>query len=234
MPVRSLTKRLLVVEILLVGFFVSRLLVASLGAKLNAEKVMKSVQKLRSIPEAIAGWERDGTVTDETAVADVSQLTGSGYNLFVRAYVRPESGDRLYLQICRWLDPLGCYEMRGWTVIKPQTRLLTGEDGRALKAAGVKEAWVQKGDERMAVLFWESDLLGPVATQDDALTEDTGARGRLSKLWGRTRRQVKLFFQKSNIVAKVIYIVRTDDDETRNTVLQFAHEVHRILPSVLR
>ncbi len=231
---RSITKRLIVVEVVLAALFVSRLLVASLGAKLNAERVRKSAGKLQSIPEIVAGWERDRSVTDEKSVADADQLTGSGYNLFVRAYVRRASGDRLYLQICRWLDPLSCYEMHGWTVIKAETSLLTGEVGRALRAAGVKEGWVEKDQEKMAVLFWEGDLLDQAVGPDDALTEDIGAGGRLSKLWGRTRRRIKSFFYKSDIVAKVIYVVRTGDDETREAVLRFTQEMHRILPSVLR
>lgn len=226
------TKRLIVLEMALLALFASRLLLGSLGARLNAERITESVEKLHDIPEVIAGWEWDRSVTDRSA--NVLHVTGGGYNLFVRSYVRGETSEKLYFQVCRWLDPLTCYELHGWQIAKAGNSLLTGEEGRMLRAAGVRDSWIQKSGERMAVLFWESDLLEPAVVRKGALTEDTGAERRLSRLWARTRRRIKSFFQKSAVVAKVIYPEESQNGEAREAVLRFTREVHRILPSVLR
>jgi len=229
---RVLTKRLIVLEVTLAVLFASRLLLGSLGTKLNAERIGRSVEKLGQIPEAIAGWEWDRSVTDKGA--SILHITGGGYSLFVRSYVRSETGEKLTFQICRWLDPLSCYELHGWRIVKTDDSLLRGEDGKVLRAAGVRESWVERNNERMGVLFWESDLLEPAVVRKGALTEGAGAKGRLSRLWGRTRRRIKSFFQKSSIVAKVIYLEKSQSDEARRAVLRFAREVHRALPSVLK
>jgi len=229
---RSLTKRLVVVEVALLVLLASRLLLGSLGTTLNAERIRKSVEKLENIPEVIAGWEWDRSVADKSA--NVLHVTGGGYNLFVRRYERPETGERLYFQVCRWLDPLSCYELHGWHIAKTGDSPLTGEEGRMLQAAGFKEGWIEKNAERMYLLFWESDLLEPKVVRKGALTEDAGAKGRLSRLWGRTHRRIKSFFQKSDIVAKVIYLEETQSDEAREAVLRFAREIHEVMPRVLK
>lgn len=229
---RKLTKRLILVEVMLIGLIVSKMMLASLGTKLNAERVKKSAERLEQIPEAIGGWEWDRTARVKDA--DVARVTGGGYDLLVRSYVKQGSGDRLYFQVARWLDPLNCYEVHGWQVVKVGRPLLHGEEGRILRAAGVKEGWVEKDAERMAVLFWESDLLEPAIVREGALTEDFGAKGRLSKLWGRMHRRIKSYFQKSDIVAKVIYVGELEDDETREAVVRFAREMHQVLPGILR
>jgi hypothetical protein len=226
------TKRLIVLEATLLVLFLSRLLLGCLGARLNAERITKSVEKLHDIPEAIAGWEWDRSETDKTA--NILHVTGGGYNLFVRSYVRPATGERLYFQVCRWLDPLSCYELHGWQIAKAGDSPLTGEEGRMLRAAGFREGRIEKNEERMYLLFWESDLLEPAVVRKGALTEDAGAKGRLSRLWGRTHRRIKSFFQKSDIVAKVIYLEETQSDEAREAVLRFAREVHEVLPRVLK
>lgn len=229
---RSLTKRLLVVEVALLVLLACRLLLGSLGTTLNAKRIRKSVEKLENIPEVIAGWEWDRSVTDRSA--NVLHVTGGGYNLFVRRYERPETGERLYFQVCRWLDPLSCYELHGWRIGKTGNSLLTGEEGRMLRAAGFSEGWIEKNAERMYLLFWESDLLEPKVIRKGALTEDVGAKERLSRLWGRTHRRIRSFFHKSDIVAKVIYLEETQSDEAREAVLRFAREIHQTLPRVLK
>jgi len=190
------------------------------------------VQKLHDIPDAIGGWEWDRSETDKGA--NVLHVTGGGYSLFVRSYVRRGTSEKLYFQVCRWLDPLSCYELHGWRIGASDTPLLTGEQGRMLRAAGVRESWIQKNGERMAVLFWESDLLEPAVVRRGALTENTGVKGRLGRLLGRTHRRIKSFFQKSDVVAKVIYPEESQNDEAREAVVEFTREVHRILPNVLR
>ncbi|MDP2897518.1 MAG: hypothetical protein Q8Q12_13335, partial [bacterium] len=92
----------------------------------------------------------------------------------------------------------------------------------------------EKNQERMGVLFWESDLLDPKAVLDGALTEDIGPKARLSKLWGRTQRSVKSFFQKSDVVVKVIYLGEAESEEKRDAVLRFTREIQGILPEVLK
>jgi len=230
--VRGFMKRLIVLEVLLVVLFVSRMLLGALGPKLNAERVKRSAEKLERIPEEIAGWKWDSTV--KSTGAHIDQVTGGGWNLFVRSYVRPEAGDTLYFQVCRWLDPLSCYEMHGWEVVQARTPFLGGKQGRVLRASGVRECWIEKGEERMGVLFWESDLLDPDIIRGDALTEDTGVKGRLSKLWGRTQRRLKSFFQKSDVVVKVIYVGEGESEETGEAVLRFTREIQQLLPDVLK
>jgi hypothetical protein len=226
------TKRLVVLETVLGVFLVSRILLGSLGPKLNAERVKRSAEKLQYIPGQIDEWQWDETVKSKGAHMD--QVTGGGWNLFVRSYVRPATGDRLYFQVCRWLDPLSCYEMHGWHVVKANQPLLRGDLGVTLRGSGVKEGWVEKNQERMGLLFWESDLLDPKAVLDGALTEDVGAKGRLSKLWGRTTRRVKSFFQKSDVVVKVIYLGEAESPEEQEAVLRFTREIQGILPEVLK
>ena len=226
------TKRLVVLEVMLGVFLVLQILLSSLGPKLNAERVKRSAEKLEHIPSRIGEWQWDETVKSKGAHID--QVTGGGWNLFVRSYVRPPTGDRLYFQVCRWLDPLSCYEMHGWQVVKPRQPLLTGELGKSFRDSGVKEGWLEKNQERMVVLFWESDLLDPKAVLGGALTEDIGAKGRLSKLWGRTTRRVRSFFQKSDVVVKVIYLGDTGSDEKSDALLRFTREIQQILPEVLR
>ena len=228
---RALTKRLIALEVILAVLFVSRLLLGSLGAKLNAERVMESARRLERIPQQIAGWEWDRTVTDDTA--RVEQVTGGGWNLFVRCYVSSDTGEEVYFQVCRWLDPLTCYELHGWRIVGGES-VLTGEQGRSLKASGVREGWIEKNGERMAILFWESDLLDPEPARKGALTEEAGARGRLSRLWGRTQRRIRSFFRKSVVVAKVIYPEESEDGETREALARFTSEVFQLLPKVLK
>ncbi len=228
---RALTKRFIAIEVILTVLFASRLLLGSLGAKLNADRVMESARKLERIPKQIAGWEWDRTVTDDTA--RIEQVTGGGWNLFVRCYVRADTGEEVYFQVCRWLDPLTCYELHGWRIVGGES-LLTGEQGRSLKAVGVREGWIEKNGERMAILFWESDLLDPELARKGALTEETGAKGRLSRLWGRTQRRIRSFFRKSGVVAKVIYPDDPEDGETRDALAKFTSEVLRLLPKVLK
>jgi hypothetical protein len=230
--VGTLTKRLVVIEILLVILLGSRILLGSLGSKLNAARVKECAARLERIPDTIAGWEWDRTVTDKNA--SIELVAGGGWNLFVRSYVRPDTGDRLYFQVVRWLDPINCYEMHGWQVFKAAETFLAGQGGRALRAAGIKEAWVEKQEQKMALLFWESDLLNPSQVQESALTEKTDAKGRLSRLWRRTLRRVKSFFRKSNIVAKVIYEGELSGGDTRDAVLEFTRDLHEILPGVLK
>ncbi len=213
-------------------FLASRMLLGSLGPRLNAERVEKSAGKLERIPEAIAGWEWDKTVKDTSA--DIARVTGGGWNLFVRSYVKPDAGRRLYVQVCRWLDPLSCYEMHGWRVVPATKPFLIGSEGQSLRSIGVKEGWIEKSGERMAVLFWESDLLDPAAVREGALTEDVGAKGRLSRLWGRTQRRLKSFFQKSDIIVKVIYSAGADNEGEREEVLQFARAIQGIIVELLK
>jgi hypothetical protein len=227
-----ITKKLVVLEVILGVFLASKIVLGTLGPKLNAERVKRSAEKLVHIPGRIEEWQWDETVKSNGA--HINQVTGGGWNLFVRSYVRPASGDRLYFQVCRWLDPLSCYEMHGWQVVRPNKPLLTGELGGALRAAGVKEGWIEKNRERMFLLFYESDLLDPNAVFGGALTEDVGAAGRLSKLWGRTTRRVKSFFQKSHIVVKVIYLGDAENEQNAAAVLRFTREIRRILPEVLQ
>jgi hypothetical protein len=232
MQLRSVTKRLIALEALLAVLLASRMLLGSLGTRLNLERVSKSIEKLEAIPETIAGWEWDRTVKDKSA--NVLHVTGGGYNLFVRSYVRPGTGATLYVQVCRWLDPLRCYELHGWQIAKGSGHVLRREAGESLRAAGVREAWVERDGERMAVLFWETDLFNPTAVWKGALIEDAEAKGRLQRLWGRTRRRIKSFFRKSAVVAKVIYPEEQESEEARQAVLRFTREVHRMLPDVLR
>ena len=214
------------------ALFLCRILLVSFGGRLNAERVKKSAVRLEQIPEAVAGWEWDRTMTARNA--RMGHVTAGGYNLFVRSYVRPKTGHRLYFQVCRWLDPLSCYEMHGWRVVKPDKPLLRGEEGHRLRAAGMREGWVEKDEEKIALVFWESDLLEPTAIWKGALTEDVGAKGRLTRLWGRTSRRLKSFFQKSDIVAKVIYEGPPGSEQAREAVLEFAREIRRMLPNVLK
>jgi len=229
---RPVTRRIVAVEAMLAILVASRLLLDSLGERLNAERIRRSIEKLGDIPEAIAGWEWDRTVTDK--MASMVTFTGGGYDLVVRCYVRPESDERVYFQVCRWLDPLSCYELHGWRIVRAERPVLVGEDARVLRRAGVKEGWVERNEERMGILFWESDLLEPGFVREGALIEDAGAKGRLSKLFGRTQRRIRSFFKKSDIVVKVIYPEESESEETREAVLRFACEVHRILPDILR
>lgn len=229
---RALTKRFIAIEVILTVLFASRLLLGSLGAKLNADRVMESARKLERIPEQIAGWEWDRAVKDDTA--RIEQVTGGGWNLFVRSYANPETGERLYFQVCRWLDPVSCYELHGWRIAKEDNPILTGGEGKSLRAAGVREIWIERNGDRMGLLLWESDLLAPEVVRTGAMIEEGGAKGRLSRLWGRTQRRIKSFFQKSDVVAKVIYAEEFGSEEGREAVLRFTEEVHRLLPRVLK
>jgi hypothetical protein len=83
-------------------------------------------------------------------------------------------------------------------------------------------------------LFWESDLLDPAIIGGDALIEDTGLKGRLSKLWGRTYRRLRSFFLKSDVVVKGIYIGEPEGDKERQAVVRFTREIQRLLPEALR
>lgn len=226
------TRRFVVLEITLSVFLASQIILTSLGPKLNAERVKRIAEKLEHIPNRIGEWQWDETA--ESHGAHINQVTGGGWNLFLRSYVRPTTGDRLYFQVCRWLDPLSCYEMHGWQVVRPNEPLLTGALGKTLRDTGVKEGWLEKNQERMVFLFWESDLLDPKAVLGGALTEDTGAAERLSRLWGRTTRRVKSFFQKSDVVAKVIYLGDPASAEKSDAVLRFTREIQQILPEVLQ
>ncbi len=229
---RGVTRRLIVLQIVLAVLLVSRILLGTLGPKLNAERVKRSAEKLDRIPEQIAGWKWDRTVS--SAGAHIDQVTGGGWNLFVRSYIGPERGDTLYFQVCRWLDPLSCYEMHGWEVVPARTSFLSGGEGRKLRSSGVKEGWVEKGEEKMGLLFWESDLLAPTVVRGDALTENTEGQSRLSKLWGRTYRRLRSFFLKSDVVVKLIYVGEPEDRASIDAVLQFTKEIQDLLPEVLQ
>lgn len=226
------TRRLILLEITLSVFLVSKILLGTVGPKLNAERVKRSAEKLKGLPGQIGEWQWDETLKSRDA--HINQVTGGGWNLFLRSYVKPTTGERLYVQVCRWLDPLSCCEMHGWQVVKPHRPLLTGKLGKSLRDAGVKEGWLEKNRERMFFLFYETDLLDPKAVLGGALTEDTGAAGRLSKLWGRTKRRVKSFFQKSDVVVKVIYLGDAENEQNAAAVLCFTREIRRILPEVLQ
>jgi EpsI family protein len=140
-------------------FLLLGLMLAALGgrARLDHPADVASAEPLSAFPTAIGPWRSH----DQPLTADVLQVAavddylnrlyeadGKQVGLYIGYYRSQRQGEALH-------SPLFCLPGAGWQPIETRDVQLPEIDGRAI---AVKELVVERGLDRLAVLFWYQTL----------------------------------------------------------------------------
>lgn len=232
MKLFSLTKRFLVVDVVLVICGVSVAVLHPLAESYRTRRFEEAYAKLRHPPSEIDGWNLAEVIASESTKE--AWIVQGNLNIVTAAYGHEETGERVFLRVSHWYHPIRCYVLNGWEMLDIPAQVLAGQEAKDLRTEGLREAHFRRGVDKITILFWEGSLTSPDMIQPVDLSSDTGFKQTLLRQVLTLRRRLQRFLLRGPIVVQVVCHRVEFSSPQRDAVIRFARGLVRCFPELLK